>query len=238
MTMTPLAEWLQEQYPAKQVIDANGEPLSLWVTCPARLAFPALVEPRKMEGSLQEPKYQATLLFPLGADMAILNRAAFGMASDQFGESRVKAMWASPTFRKPFRPQSEKDYDGFERNADAKFISVSSKFKPKMFDEKRLEIQADDPRIYPGVWVRAQLRCFAYDQAGNRGVSFGLSSLQRLADDEPFSTGGGDAADGLDEAVAVPAHLRQGGPASAPVNGVDTTPPSDYRRAVDDEIPF
>ena len=40
-----------------------------------------------------------------------------------------------------------------------------------------------DPReIYPGVRCRVSLGVFAYDQRGNKGVSFGLNNVQKLGD--------------------------------------------------------
>ena len=40
--------------------------------------------------------------------------------------------------------------------------------------------------IYGGCYCKAQLNAYAYEQAGNRGISFGLLHLQKVKDGEPF----------------------------------------------------
>ena len=44
----------------------------------------------------------------------------------------------------------------------------------------------EEKDFYPGCYARATVRAFAYDQAGNRGVAFGLQNIQKLADGEPL----------------------------------------------------
>lgn len=215
----PVTPEMIAKYPCKQLSDSSGAPIERWITCPVRLAFPALAEPRAMNPSA-EPKYQATLLFPRGADLSALMAAARAAATSKFGKGvSLKHL------RNPFRDGSEREgYDGFE--AGCKFINATSKFKPALIDRNGDDLTADDQRIYPGVWVRAKLTCYAYDQAGNRGVAFGLVSIQRIADDEPFATGGDDPRSGFEieslpaaaPRAAIPAHsaARHDAPASAP----------------------
>ena len=42
----------------------------------------------------------------------------------------------------------------------------------------------DHAEVYSGCKVRATLSVFAYEKAGNRGVSFGLNNVQKLDDGE------------------------------------------------------
>ena len=42
----------------------------------------------------------------------------------------------------------------------------------------------DPDEVYCGCKVRATLSVFAYDKAGNRGISFGLNNVQKLGDGE------------------------------------------------------
>lgn len=202
--MSSLAEWLVEQYPCKELTNEHGEPIERWISCPARLAFPSLDKPTKMEGTAGEPKYQATLLFPLNADISVLRAAANAAAKGKWGDNAKKG-----ALRNPFRLQGEKILAGFVDGAY--YINASSKFKPVIIGEDKQPIDATDPRVYPGVWVRAKLTCYAYDQAGNKGVAFGLVSLQRLADDEKLA-GGEDPETGLDDVKPIPAHLRKSAP--------------------------
>ena len=204
--MTTLSAWLLEQYPCKALANEAGEAIERWITCPARLAFPELETPKKMEGSAGEPKYSCTLLFPVGADLTVLNQAAADAARAKFGQGvNLKSL------RRPFREQGDKDFDGFE--AGAVYINCSSQYKPPIFSETKEKLEATDPRVYAGMWVRAKVTCYAYDQTGNKGVAFGLVSLQRLADAEPFKVGGADDGAGLDDVKAIPANLKPASPA-------------------------
>lgn len=151
-----------------------------WITCPVRLAFPNLAEPRAVQEG-QEKKYSATLIFPRDADLSVLKEAAKQAAIATHGAGvNFKSL------RSPFRDGSERaEYDGFD---GCKFINVSTKYKPVIVDRNGDQIDATDPRIYPGMWVIAKLTCYGYKQLGNNGVSFGLVALQRLLDDEPFAS--------------------------------------------------
>lgn len=42
----------------------------------------------------------------------------------------------------------------------------------------------DTEEFYSGVWCRAAVTAFGYDQEGNKGVSWSLGNLQKLADGE------------------------------------------------------
>lgn len=201
--MTTLVDWLLSQYPCKELTNDNGEPIDRWITCPARLAFPSLDKPTKMEGTAGEPKYQASLLFPPAADITALRSAANAAAKSKFGAAPKGSL------RNPFRAQGEKQFTGFVDGAY--YINTSTKFMPVILGEDKSIISATDPRVYPGVWVRAKVTCYAYDQAGNKGVAFGLVSLQRLADDEKLVVGENPEA-GMDDAKLIPAHLRKVAP--------------------------
>ena len=42
----------------------------------------------------------------------------------------------------------------------------------------------DESEIYSGCYGKVSLRAFAYDQKGNKGVSFGLQNVQKVRDGE------------------------------------------------------
>jgi len=44
----------------------------------------------------------------------------------------------------------------------------------------------DSEEIYGGCYCRAQLNAYAYEIAGNKGVSFGLLNIQKIKDGEAF----------------------------------------------------
>jgi hypothetical protein len=85
--------------------------------------------------------------------------------------------------RMPLRTEWEDK--GYPENSV--FITCSSKQQPGIVhpyagsDGKPAPL-TDPNEIYPGAIVRASLRAFGYDKAGNKGVSFALNNLQKLRD--------------------------------------------------------
>ena len=144
-----------------------------------RLSFPDLLKPRAFQG--QDPKYSISMLFPPDADLSELKKKATEAAKEKWADKIPKNL------NKPFRDASELDYDGYEDGWI--LIRASSQNKPGIVDEDRIDV-IDPGEIYPGRWARAILVPFAYDTAGNKGVSFGLRGVQLLDHDDQFGGGG------------------------------------------------
>lgn len=147
-----------------------------------RVSFPWVFRPQKpmANATSQDPKYSITMLFPKGADLSALKKAAADAVAEKWGADKAK--WPK-NLRSPFRDQGEKEFEGYE--AGAVFITATSKQRPGLVDEKVQDI-IEEKDFYPGCYARATVRVFAYDQAGNRGVAFGLQNIQKLADGEPL----------------------------------------------------
>lgn len=147
-----------------------------------RVSFPHVFEPHSgFEG--QEAKYSITMLFPKNADLSEMKKAAFNAAVEKFGP---KENWPKK-FRLPFRDGNEKsDQTGY---ADTIFVSASCKGdrRPGVVAADLTPITKEDNSFYAGCYARATLTAFAYDTAGNKGVSFGLNNIQKLRDGQPFS---------------------------------------------------
>lgn len=192
-------KYLLSNYPCIRLQDAAGGYIDRWITCPVRIAFPSLDKPRTNEQNGKQ-QYQATLLFPVGADVSVLRDAVREMAAAKFGPS------VSPTsLRMPLRSQDERaeKYGGFEKGGV--FVNVSSQYAPAVIGPNGDEIQtSDQSQVYAGIWARVKLTCYAYDTSGNRGVSFGLVSLQKIADDARFATAGGNPTDGFKPLAPMP----------------------------------
>lgn len=80
------------------------------------------------------------------------------------------------------------------------FMSVTANegYPPKVVDQKLNPI-LDRSEIYSGVYARVSLRSYAYNAAGNMGISFGLANVQKVADGEPLGGTGSDPTDDFDE---------------------------------------
>lgn len=157
-------------------------------TCPARLSYPNIWEKAAGEDGFQA-KFGATLLFPVGADLTLLKEAAKHTAVEKFG-----AKAGSMSLKSPFRDQGEKaDKLGYTKGGV--FFRANSDIQPGVLgpDGRPLAKQSD---LYAGCWVVATVRPFAYDAKGNKGISFGLQNIAKIADDESF---GGTPANPNDE---------------------------------------
>ncbi len=154
------------------------------VTPQFRLSFPALAKPKAFQD--QEPKYSLVMLFDADDAEALkpLKRAAFNAATEKWGEDKTK--WPK-RLRWPFRDGNEKpETQGYEGKT---FVSATSKAsaQPGMVDQKLQAILDVEKQLYSGCWARAEVIAYAYDVAGNRGISFSLQNVQKLKDDTPFS---------------------------------------------------
>lgn len=143
-----------------------------------RVSFPAVFKAKSFEG--QEPKYSITMLFDKKADLTGLKKAIQAAAVEKWGEDKAK--WPK-NLRTPLRDGDEKELDGY---AGHYFVNASSKQKPGLVNQKVEPIISEDD-FYAGCYARATLQAFAYDTAGNKGVSFGLQNIQKLRDGDTFS---------------------------------------------------
>lgn len=152
------------------------------VTPKFRVSFPALAEAKTAPGSTT-PKFSVVALFDKATDLSELKALA---------KAAVELKWPDPAkrpkgLRSPFRDGSEKeDIEGY---AGTVFCTLSSKLRPGVVDKnaKRIsEINDIQEQVYPGCYGRATVIAYAYDNAGNRGVAFGLQNFQKLAEGEPL----------------------------------------------------
>lgn len=164
-----------------------------------RASYPNLFKPRKNDLNGKD-EYSVVALFPKGADLSAIKKAIIAAGVKKFGADQKK--WPKP-FKTPLRDQAERGKedeetgkivmpDGYE--AGAFFLNLKSTVAPGVVDAQ-LQAIIDESEIYPGVWLRANINAFAYDQKGNRGVSFGLNHIQKVKDGESFAGGRGRAQD-------------------------------------------
>jgi hypothetical protein len=173
-----------------------------------RISFPALFQPKlnELNGNME---YSCVALFPKDADLSELKQAAEAAVVDKWGSDSSK--WPKP-LKSPFRDQGEKEYSGYE--SGAVFMTLKSKNKPGIVDANVKSI-IDPSKVYAGVWALAHVNAFAYDQKGNRGVSFGLEHIQIVKDDEPL-----DGRTKVDAAFKPIATAKTGQAAGAPATNL------------------
>ena len=151
----------------------------------ATLSYEHLFEPTAPEDSIADPQYSCTLVFGEGTDLSALERAVDQSGKNKCGEEYA-SLKESRNLRLPFRNErlAEKGYP-----PGSVYINVRSKQTPgivsRFAGEDGRPLRINDPsEVYSGCQVRASLNVFAYDRAGNRGISLGLNNVQKLADGE------------------------------------------------------
>jgi hypothetical protein len=139
---------------------------------------------KQADGSMGKAKYSVRAAFPPTSNLAALKAEAEKAAKDRWGDKIPKQI------RGPFRANKdlENPLPGIGDDWIIMTFSANEDRRPGLVDGNRQDI-IDEAQVYSGAWFRAQVRAFAYDNAGNKGVAFGLQNLQKLRDDE--SLGGG-----------------------------------------------
>ena len=172
-----------------------------------RLAYVHLVEPRSAADGA-EPKYSVTVIIPKTdtANVALIRDAS---------KSAKEARWgAKPptTLRSPVRDGDEKDAAGnFVRGEEFRnsyYMNVSSK-KPvdaKIMMGGRI-VNCPPEHLVSGYYGSVIANFFAYETAGNKGVSAGLNGVTITKRGEPLGRrlDWGQAMEGAEDFGAGPA---------------------------------
>jgi hypothetical protein len=157
------------------------------ITPEFRAAFISVFKATSMknaDGSVNKPKFSIRAAFPPTAKLDALKKEAEMAAREKWGDKIPK------TLRSPFRTNEELENPIVGIGDDWIIMSFSANEdrRPGIVDSKLQDI-IDDADVYSGAWYRAQVRAFAYESAGNKGVSFGLQNVQKLRDDDPLGKG-------------------------------------------------
>lgn len=152
------------------------------ITPKFRAAFISVFKATAMKGQVgAKPKFSVRAAFPPDADMAALKKEAADAASEKWGSAVPKNL------RSPFRKNEDLDNPivGIPDDWIIMSFSANEDRRPGIVDARNQDI-IDETEAYSGAYYRAQVRAFAYENAGNKGVSFGLQNIQKMADGEPL----------------------------------------------------
>lgn len=176
-----------------------------------RLSYCKLATPDKKEGKNGEMNvYSITMIF----DPSVQSTPEF-KAMEAMVEDLKKEKWGNkqPSYiRSPFRKgvaKSEQNPNGFNLTKNPEYegkIIVTAKSygkRPGAVYPDTTPIFAEDLQevLYSGCYARAFLTVFAYGPSlggpsgQSDGISFGLSSIQKLKDGEPLAGGFDDGSD-------------------------------------------
>jgi hypothetical protein len=156
--------------------------------------YPTVFRARKndLNGKLE---FSVTAIFKKGEDLSVLTKFVQETIGAKWGTDKAK--WPK-NLRLPFRKHEERAKDhpekpgvmvypaGFE--AGGIFLTLKSTRQPGLVDGRKGNAQIlDESEIYSGCLMKAAVSCYAYDNAGNRGVSLGLVHLQKVGDSTPLA---------------------------------------------------
>jgi hypothetical protein len=151
------------------------------------LSYPHIAKPQAMEEG-KPAKYSATVIFSEGTDLSALQAAAVAAAEAAY-PGKGKSMLKKGQLKSPFRTDCEaKDYKDC-----VAFINVRTEKQPgavfsyadaETNKPKAIPLDQIEKELYPGAKVRVSVNAFAYNTSGNKGVSFALNNIQKVADGE------------------------------------------------------
>jgi hypothetical protein len=183
------------------------------ITPKAMLSYPHLAAPQPKKKATDKSKYSAALVFAPGTDLAPMIAAAEAAVEEKWGAKGLEK-FRKGGLRSPFRRDAEAK--GYE--SGSVFINARSDNQPGLVylhaepgTNKPAKVEPEKIKdvFYPGAIVRAQLSAFTYDTDGNKGVSFGLNNIQKLAEGERID-GHEDASEVFDaDLSAAPAELKE-----------------------------
>lgn len=155
------------------------------ITNKVRLSYANLLQPKAFEG--QEAKYSTMLLIDKDDKETVkLMKEAIKEAYEAAKGDKLKGVKTDRLKTTLRDGDDEFDTDERPEFANKYFINVSSKTKPGLVKrEGGMTVKTDDPdEIYSGVYAFASINFYAYNTAGNKGISAGLNNI--------MTTGKGD----------------------------------------------
>jgi hypothetical protein len=164
------------------------------LTVEFRVSYPNVFKTRKNDLNGKE-EYSVLALFPKGADIANLKKAAQEAIMERWGTDQKK--WPA-NIRSPFRKHEEKQYEAdsgamvFPAGMEAGgiFMNFKTSQKPGLIDQKKQDI-INESEFYPGCWARATVRPYTYGGPGTNftpGVAFGLRNLQKCREGDALGS--------------------------------------------------
>lgn len=175
------------------------------ITPPATGCYVFLTRPQPSMNPGGDPQFGITLVFPKTTPLADLKQAAYLAAAKKWGNK------IPSNLRSPFR-DGDTDKPDDPLFANSMFISARTKQAPGAVGPDRQPLPNPEFDLYAGMRCRASITAFAYDTAGNKGVSFALNNVQKLADGERLS-GRMDAESEFANAPPLPEELQATAPA-------------------------
>ena len=156
-----------------------------------RAAFCALFKAVKPKNSQPDkaPEFSIRACFPPDTDLSAMKAAASEAAREKWGDKLDDKKFVEK-MNSPFSTNDELDnpIQGIGDDWIIMTFSAKEAHRPGIVDKKLQDI-LDEEEVYSGAWFRAQVRAYAWENTGKKGVSFGLQNVQKIKDDEQIGAG-------------------------------------------------
>lgn len=163
------------------------------ITGETRLSYANLWDPKSINGGT--PKYSVSLIIPKSDTRTLTKIKAAIEAAYREGESKLKGNGKTipplASLRIPLRDGDLERPDD-DAYAGSYFINANAGTAPGIVD-KACEPILERSQIYSGVYARASVNFYAFNNNGNRGIACGLNNIQKLRDGQ--SLGGRSSAE-------------------------------------------
>lgn len=157
------------------------------VTGKVRLSYVNILKPR-VENEGEKPKYSVLLLIPKSdkATVAKLKKAATAALAQGIASGKLSAGAKLANNWQTLKDGDEReDLEERPEYAGHWYMNVSAITKPGLVD-RDLDPILDESEVYSGMYGRVSLGAFAYNAQKNKGITFGLNNVQKLADGDPL----------------------------------------------------
>lgn len=159
----------------------------------ARIAFPALFEPKAVVGSADgKLKFSGVFIIdPKGPNAKLLRESIPAVAKQKWG-AKADAILAELKakdricYREFGLSKEGKVYEGFE---GMHYINTSSDARPLVLDRNRGVLSAQDGKPYGGCYVHASVEIYAQDNKWGKRINGVLKAVQFVRDGDAFGGG-------------------------------------------------
>jgi hypothetical protein len=159
------------------------------ITSVVRFSYLIANEPRATtEGGV--PKYSVSLIIPKSDTDLVKKIQSAVEAAYKEGEFKLrgagKAVPPMTAIKNPLRDGDiERANDVAYKNSY--FVNANSTNKPEVVDAVLNRI-IETSEIYSGIYGRASITFYAFNNNGNKGIACGLNHLQKIRDGEPLGS--------------------------------------------------
>lgn len=159
------------------------------ITSVVRFSYLNANEPKATtEGGV--PKYSVSLIIPK-SDTALVEKFRKAIeAAYKEGEFKLRGTGKTvPAITAIKNPLRDGDLERPDDPAykDSYFVNANSTTKPEVVDAALNPI-IETSEIYSGIYGRASVTFYAFNNNGNKGIACGLNHLQKIRDGEPLGS--------------------------------------------------